>query len=75
MQQLRSGVGHGGWPREGNCQSGIGQLLQKTAGVRRDGGTGRHRRGNSALQRRLQRSGRVSYRIYYRETRARGCMH
>lgn len=70
MQQLRPGAGHGGRPREGNRQPGIGQLLQKTAGVRRDGGAGRHRRGNSALQRRLQRSARVSYRIYYTGKRA-----
>jgi len=74
MQQLRPGAGHGGWPCEGNRQSGIGQLLQKTTRIRRDGGAGWHRRGNSALQRRLQRSSRVSYRTYYLEN-ARKCMH
>lgn len=65
MQQLRTGAGHGSRPREGNREFDIGQLLQKAARVRRDGGASRYRRGNSALQRLLQGSRRVSYYIYY----------
>lgn len=60
MQQLRAGAGYRRRSREGNRRSGIGQLLQETAGVRRDGGASRHRRGNSAFQRLLQGSRRVS---------------
>jgi len=64
MQQLRTGAGHGSRPREGNRQFGIGQLLQKAARVRRDGGASRDRGGNSALQRLLQGSRRVSYYVH-----------